>query len=78
MPRPIETAPKNGARNTGFWGDRDGQENESVAQYRSAERLQAIGEFDPSDVGWWAYIDSDTQKRIEPHGWTAPGDEEDE
>ncbi len=53
-----------------LWTDRDGQENETIAQYRSLDRLKlAGGDWDESDAGWWAYVDSDTQKRIEPHGW---------
>ena len=78
MPKPIAAAPKDGRKITVYWTDRDGQENESIAQYRSAEKLQAAGDFDESDVGWWAYVDSDTQKRIEPHSWATPGDDEEE
>ena len=79
MPRPIESAPRDGRKVTVHWTDRDGQENTSIGQYRSAERLRAAGgEWDGSDEGWWAYVDSDTQKRIEPHSWSAPGDEEEE
>ena len=70
MKAPISTAPKDGRKITVFWTDRDEQENESVAHYRSLERLRAAGgDWDASDAGWWAYIDSDTQKRIEPHSW---------
>ena len=77
MPRPIETAPRDGRKVTVHWTDRDGQENTSIGQYRAAERLRAAGgEWDESDEGWWAYVDSDTQKRIEPHSWSAPGDED--
>ena len=35
------------------------------------------GEWDETDAGWWAFVDSDTQKRIEPHAWSS-GEEEDE
>ena len=77
MPRPITTAPKDGRKITVHWTDRDGQENTSIAQYRSLDRLKgAGGDWDDGDAGWWAYVDSDTQKRIEPHSWSAPGDEE--
>jgi len=79
-PQPIATAPKDGRKVSVLWTDRDGQENESIAQYRSLDRLQrAGGEWDESDAGWWTYVDSDTQKRIEPHSWrpsTAGEDEE--
>ena len=78
-PKPIDTAPKDGRKVTVLWTDRDGQENESIAQYRSLDRLsKAGGDWDASDAGWWAYVDSDTQKRIEPHGWKplTSGDEE--
>ena len=79
MPRSIDTAPKDGRKVTVVWTDRDGQENESIAHYRVLDRLKAAGgDWDESDAGWWAYIDGDTQKRIEPHGWKAPGDEEEE
>ena len=78
-PQPIATAPKDGRKVSVLWTDRDGQENESIAQYRSLDRLQrAGGEWDESDAGWWTYVDSDTQKRIEPHSWrpAVPGDDE--
>ena len=78
-PKPIETAPKDGRKITVLWTDRNGQENETIALYRSPERLsRAGGDWDESDAGWWAYVDSDTQKRIEPHGWKPAdgGDEE--
>ena len=75
-PHPIDTAPKDGSKVTVLWTDRDGQENETIAQYRSLDRLKAGGgDWDESDTGWWAYLDSDTQKRIEPHGWRPPGEE---
>ena len=68
--RPIATAPRNGSKVRVFWTDADGQENESIAQYRSAEMLKALGgDGDATDVGWWAFIDSTTQKKIEPHSW---------
>jgi hypothetical protein len=76
--QPIATAPTDGRKVTVLWTDRDGQENETIAQYRSLDRLKlAGGDWDESDAGWWAYIDGDTQKRIEPHSWqSAPGDED--
>lgn len=78
-PQPIATAPKDGRKVTVFWTDRDGQENESIAQYRSLDRLKATGgEWDASDEGWWAYVDGDTLKRIQPHGWKPPGGEDDD
>lgn len=73
----IDTAPKDGRKIQVYWTDADGQENESIAQYRSLERLKAAGgEWDESDAGWWAFVDSDTQKRITPHAWIS-GEEED-
>ena len=73
-PQAIASAPRDGRKVTVLWTDRDGQENETIAQYRSLEQLRlAGGDWDESDAGWWAYVDSDTQKRIEPHGWKAPG-----
>lgn len=75
--KPIDTAPKDGRKVQVYWTDADGQENESIAQYRSLDRLKAAGgEWDESDAGWWAFVDSDTQKRITPHSWIS-GDEED-
>ncbi|MEP9372895.1 hypothetical protein [Mesorhizobium sp. KR1-2] len=77
-PSPIATAPRNGSKVRVFWTDADGQMNESIAQYRSAEMLKALGgDADATDVGWWAFIDSTTQKKIEPHSW-APLKREDE
>ena len=78
-PKSIDTAPKDGRKVTVLWIDRDGQENESIAQYRALDWLKrGGGDWDESDAGWWAYVDSDTQKRIEPHGWKPAdgGDEE--
>lgn len=75
----IATAPRDGKKVTVFWTDADGQENESIAQYRSVERLKAGGgDWDEADSGWWAYIDGSTQKRIEPHSWSATGDDDEE
>lgn len=78
-PRPITTAPKNGSKVQVYWTDMDGQENQSLAQYRSAEMLRSLGGAnDEADVGWWAFIDSSTQKKISPHSWVSPADEEDD
>lgn len=77
-PQPIAGAPKDGRKVTVVWIDRDGQENQTIAQYRSPDMLKQAGaEADASDAGWWAYVDSDTQKRIEPHGWLPPDVEND-
>lgn len=77
--RPIATAPKDGSKVTVYWTDRDGQENESIAQFRSLDRLKAAGgQWDDSDTGWWAYVDSDTQKRIEPYAWSSGADDDEE
>jgi hypothetical protein len=68
--QPITSAPKDGSKVTVYWTDGDGVMNESIAQYRSAQRLKAAGgDWDESDEGWWVYIDSDTQKRVEPTDW---------
>ncbi|MDH6234185.1 hypothetical protein M2281_004799 [Mesorhizobium soli] len=78
-PMPIATAPKNGIKVRAFWTDADGQENESIAQYRSAEMLQALGgDGDANDIGWWAFVDSHTQRKIEPHSWKPLNGEEDD
>ena len=66
------------SRSTGPTGT--GRKTSPLAQYRSLDRLKATGgDWDESDTGWWAYVDSDTQKRIEPHGWkSTSADDEDE
>lgn len=70
MKKPISTAPRDGSKVTVFWTDALGQENESVARYRSAERLRAAGgDWDQADEGWWTFTDSNTQKKIDPHSW---------
>lgn len=77
--QPISTAPRNGSKVIVYWTDADGQENESIAQYRSLERLKASGgDWDETDAGWWAFIDGNTQKRIEPHSWSKTGGDEEE
>jgi hypothetical protein len=77
--QPISTAPKDGSKVTVYWTDGDGVTNESIAQYRSAERLKALGgDADPNDVGWWAYTDSHTQKKIEPTSWRPAATDDDD
>jgi len=73
MPKPIDTAPKDGSQVRVQWRDRDGVENTSMAEYRA-------GGSDPAGGSWWTYVDSDTLKRIQPHSWsgTAATDDEDE
>lgn len=77
--QPISTAPRNGSKVTVYWTDADGQENESIAQFRSLDQLRAGGgEWEAADAGWWVYVDGDTQKRVEPTGWAAePKEDED-
>lgn len=62
--RPISSAPSDGSKITVLWTDGDGVENESQGQFR--------------DGGWWVYTDSDTQKRVQPHSWRAPGSDDEE
>jgi hypothetical protein len=80
--QPIATAPKDGSKVQVFWKDEDGQENESLAQYRSLDRLKATGgQWDETDAGWWIFTDSSTQKKVTPHAWqpaNTSGDDEDE
>jgi hypothetical protein len=77
--QPISTAPKDGSRVQVYWTDFDGQENESIARYRSLEKLKAGGgEWDEADAGWWTFTDSSTQKKIEPHSWSSGKDDETE
>jgi hypothetical protein len=72
--KPISTAPKDGSKVTVYWTDGDGVQNESIAQYRSPGQGN---KWDAGDTGWWAYIDGQTQKRIEPSSWR-PASEDDE
>ncbi|MCA0028680.1 MULTISPECIES: hypothetical protein [unclassified Mesorhizobium] len=60
--KPISTAPTDGSKVTVTWKDGDGVLNESIAQYR--------------DGGWWVYIDSDTQKKVEPTSWRPAGSDD--
>lgn len=78
MPKmPIDTAPKDGSSVEVVWTDQDGQENQSVARYRSLEKLKAAGgDWGEADAGWWTFIDGDTQKRISPHTWISGEDED--
>jgi hypothetical protein len=69
MPEPIATAPTDGRKVRVQWRDRDGVENTSIASYRAG---------DPETAGWWTFIDSDTQKRIQPHSWSELGSEDEE
>lgn len=68
--KPIATAPRDGSTVMVRWTDAAGQKNESLARYRSPDRLRAAGgDWDESDAGWWVFTDGDTQKRVEPHSW---------
>jgi hypothetical protein len=73
--RPIASAPMDGSTVMVHWTDAAGQENQSLARYRSREQLRAAGgDWDESDVGWWIFVDGDTRKRIEPHSWNSGSD----
>lgn len=73
--KPISTAPQDGRKVRIVWTDEDGQENEAPGQYRSLERLKALGgDADESDAGWWVFVDSSTQKKVMPHGWVSGDD----
>lgn len=78
--RPMATAPRDGTKVRVLWTDRDGQENESLGQYRDPSRLTgAGGQWDDGDAGWWVFVDGETQKRVQPHGWLSATDgDEDE
>ncbi|MRG56596.1 hypothetical protein GF108_13520 [Phyllobacterium sp. SYP-B3895] len=77
--QPISTAPKDGSKVTVFWTDEDGQENESIGQYRSLERLKATGgQWDETDAGWWIFTDSNTQKKVSPQSWQPAGKSRDD
>ncbi len=79
---PIASAPKDGRKITVVWTDDDDQRNESIAQYRSLDQLRAGGgQWDEADTGWWTFIDSRTQRKIDPTAWISEtegdGDDED-
>lgn len=74
---PITTAPRDGRTVTVHWTDFDGKNNESPARYRDLNQLQkAGGDWTESDSGWWTFIDSTTQKKIEPTAWIENPDDE--
>jgi hypothetical protein len=75
--KPIATAPMDGRKVRVVWTDADRQENESIGQYRSLDRMRASGgDWDESDAGWWVFVDGSTQKKVEPHSWINGDDEE--
>lgn len=72
--RPIETAPRDGSQVRVFWTNEDGEESESIARYRALDRLKLAGGYwDDADTGWWTFVDSKTQIRIEPNDWKPEG-----
>lgn len=74
----ISSAPTDGSKVQIFWTDEDGQENQSIGQYRSLDRLKATGgQWDETDAGWWIFTDSNTQKKVTPTGWQAAGKSDD-
>lgn len=75
--QPIGSAPRDGRQVTVYWTDGDGVENESQARYRAEARPKgAAPDWNDGDAGWWAFVDSDTQKRVRPHSWRPTGDDE--
>ncbi|WP_425299197.1 hypothetical protein [Pseudaminobacter soli (ex Zhang et al. 2022)] len=75
--RPISTAPMDGSKVRIVWTDADGQENESIGQYRSLERMRRTGgDWDDSDAGWWVFVDGTTQKKVDPTVWISGEDGE--
>ncbi len=73
---PINTAPRDGRKITVVWTDEDDQRNESIAQYRTLEQLQAGGgQWDETDTGWWTFTDSKTQRKIDPIAWISVSDD---
>ncbi len=70
----ISSAPTDGSKVQIFWTDEDGQENQSIGQYRSLDRLKVTGgQWDETDAGWWVFTDSSTQKKVMPTGWMPAG-----
>ncbi|TPW31908.1 hypothetical protein [Pararhizobium mangrovi] len=77
--KPISTAPTDGTRVTVYWTDHNGTLNESLAHYRSLNRLEkAGGDWSAADEGWWTFVDNDTQKRIHPEEWRPDGTVDDD
>lgn len=77
--KPMASAPMDGTKISVFWIDRHGQENQSIAQYRSPDMLERSGaEWDAADVGWWTFVDADTQKRVNPAAWLPKDDDEED
>ncbi|BCG92840.1 hypothetical protein [Mesorhizobium sp. 131-2-1] len=62
--KPISSAPTDGSKVTVYWKDGNGVINESIAQFR--------------DGGWWTYIDSTTQKKVEPTSWRPASSDDDD
>lgn len=78
-PKPIATAPKDGRKVRLLWTDADGQQNESMGRFRSLEQVKAAGgDWDVADAGWWVFTDGNTQKRVDPTGWVADVEDDDE
>lgn len=76
---PIASAPKDGSKVSVIWIDEDDQRNESIAQYRDPDRLKLTGgQWDESDAGWWTFIDSKTQRKIEPIAWVVETEDDDD
>lgn len=78
--QPMSTAPRDGRNVNVCWVDFDGQENQSIARYRSLAQLKkAGGDWSDADEGWWTFVDGNTLKKIEPYSWIEPGaDDQDE
>lgn len=75
---PIASAPKDGRKITVVWLDDDDQRNESIGQFRSLSQLQAAGgDWDETDTGWWVYVNSRTQQKVDPVGWISETDDDD-
>lgn len=78
---PIASAPKDARKITVVWMDDDDQRNESIGQFRSLSQLQAVGgDWDETDTGWWVYVNSRTQQKVDPIAWISEteGDDPDE
>jgi hypothetical protein len=72
--QPIETAPKDGSKVKVYWTDSLGQENESVARFRSLESLRKSGgEWDETDAGWWTFVDARLEHGRRRGRVTVPG-----
>jgi hypothetical protein len=68
--QPIETAPRDGTDVIVFWADETEQDYAAVAWFRRWDDVKDIGgDWTRDDEGWWTYVSSVSQVKIEPAHW---------